>query len=230
MATKKLVVLSLGGSLIIPPAGFDVEFLKGFKALIAEYVGLGYRFIIVCGGGQTARSYQNAAKAVVKELAPEDVDWIGIHATRLNAHLMRVVLREFAHPAVVRDFTNTVEWSESVLIASGWKPGCSTDFDAIKLAEQHGAHTILNLSNISYIYDADPRTNPKAKRLEHVSWHDLRKIVGDEWVPGANVPFDPIAAKLGEQLKFTVGFVKGTDLEQVRQAIQGKPFDGTIIE
>ena len=41
------------------------------------------RTIIVVGGGRTARQYQDAANRLVK-LADEDVDWLGIHATRLK--------------------------------------------------------------------------------------------------------------------------------------------------
>lgn len=225
---KKLIVLSLGGSIIIPPTGFNIDFLKKFRELIIKEVKDGYRFIIVCGGGQTARSYQAAAKEI-GTLQPEDVDWMGIHATRLNAHFMRTILRGYAHPIVGRDYTEKLNWTEPVLIVSGWKPGCSTDFDAVKFAELYGGNTVINLSNISHIYDSDPNKNPNAKKLEKVSWKEIRKIVGDEWVPGANVPFDPIASKEGEKIGLTVLFAKGTDLAEVEKAIEGKENVGTVI-
>ncbi len=225
---EKLIVLSLGGSIIIPPTGFDIEFLKEFRELIINETKKGYRFIIVCGGGQTARSYQTAAKEVGR-LQPEDVDWMGIHATRLNAHFMRTILRDFAHPIVGRDYTKKLDWTEPVLIVSGWKPGCSTDFDAVKFAELYGGSTVINLSNVSHVYDSDPKKNPKAKQLNKVSWKEIRKIVGDKWVPGANVPFDPIASKEGEKLGLKVLFAKGTDLQEVEKAIEGKQIVGTVI-
>src|SRR5512140_1919661 len=99
---SKLVVLSLGGSLIIPSGGFDIDFLQGFRTLLVKKINEGYRFIVVCGGGQTARSYQAAARAL-GHLEPDDIDWIGIHATRLNAHFMRTILRDHAHPVLARD-------------------------------------------------------------------------------------------------------------------------------
>lgn len=225
---QKLIVISLGGSIIIPSTGFNFEFLKKFRQLIIDETKKGYRFIIVCGGGQTARSYQAAAKEI-GQLQPEDVDWIGIHATRLNAHFMRTILRDYAHPIVGRDYTLKLNWTESVLIVSGWKPGCSTDFDAVKFAELYGGNTVINLSNVSHIYDSDPNKNPKAKKLEKVSWKEIRKIVGDEWVPGANVPFDPIASKEGEKLGLRVLFAKGTDLAEVEKAIEGREIVGTVI-
>jgi len=50
---KKVVVISLGGSLIIPDK-VDVNFLSNFKKVIKNNLGK-YKFIIVCGGGSIAR-------------------------------------------------------------------------------------------------------------------------------------------------------------------------------
>jgi uridylate kinase len=226
---KKIIVLSLGGSLIIPKDGFDLDFLKGFRQIISEKIKEGYRFIIVCGGGQTARSYQAAAREI-GHLMPDDIDWIGIHATRLNAHFIRTILREHAHPVVARDYNDKLPWVEPVLVVSGWKPGCSTDFDAVKFAELYNSDTVINLSNISHIYDSDPASNPGAKRLEKVSWKRMREIVGENWVPGSNIPFDPAACKEGEKMGLRVLFTKGTELEEVKKAIEGREISGTIIE
>lgn len=229
MTTNKIIVLSLGGSLIIPKEGFDLNFLKNFKKLILSFLKKNYRFIIVCGGGQTARSYQAIARKL-GELTAEDIDWIGIHATRLNAHFMRAIFRKWAHPAVVKDPTRKLKWREPILIGSGWKPGWSTDFDAVKLAELYGAKIVLNLSNIEYVYDKDPRRFPQAKKLTRASWPAFRQIVGDKWEPGANVPFDPVASAEAEKAGLTVAILKGTNLKEAAKAIKGEKFKGTIIE
>lgn len=228
MKNSGLVVLSLGGSLIVPKSGFDLEFLRNFKEMIVEFINQGKRFVLVCGGGNTARTYQNAVREV-GELTPEDVDWIGIHSTRLNAHFMRTIFRDYAHPIVVKNPTLRMEWDEQVLIAGGWKPGWSTDYCAVKLAELYDAKRVLNLSNIEYAYDSDPRTNPNAKKIEKISWADFRKIVGNVWNPGANTPFDPVASREAERIGLTVGILRGTDLEEVRKAITAEEFKGTVI-
>ena len=80
------------------------------------------------------------------------------------------------------------------------------------------------------MYDSDPNKNPKAKKLEKISWSEIRAIVGDKWIPGANVPFDPVACKEGEKMHLRVLFAKGTDLHEVKNAIEGKTITGTIIE
>ena len=113
MQKGKIKILSVGGSIIIPATGFNVEFLRGFKKLLAKKIKKGFRFIIICGGGQTARDYQVAAREMGR-LKTDDIDWIGIHATRLNAHFLRTVLREFSHPVVGRDYTQKFDWKESI--------------------------------------------------------------------------------------------------------------------
>lgn len=224
----KIIVLSLGGSLIIPKTGFDLEFLKGFKKLILKFLKNNYRFIIVCGGGQTARSYQQIAKDL-GDLAVEDIDWIGIHATRLNAHFLRSIFRKFSHPVVIKDPTKKIKWTEDVLIAAGWKPGFSTDFDAVKLAELYKATTVINLSNIEYVYDKDPKKFADAKRQEQMSWSEYRKMVGNVWSPGANWPFDPVASREAQKNKLKVIVMEGTNLVEVEKAILEQEFKGTTL-
>lgn len=228
MSESRIKILSVGGSIIIPKTGFDIKFLRGFKKLLEKKIKQGFRFIIICGGGQTARTYQAAAKKIDK-LRPVDVDWIGIHATRLNAHFMRTFLCEHAHPVVGRDYTQKFNWKTPVLVVSGWKPGCSTDFDAVKFAELYGGDAVINLSNINYVYDSDPNKNPKAKKMESASWKEFRKIVGNKWSPGANLPFDPVASQEAEKLGLTVAILNGKNLTELEKALDGKKFKGTVV-
>lgn len=225
---KKIIVISLGGSVIIPKEGFNLEFLSSFKKVILSLKNK-CRFIIVCGGGQTARAYQKIARET-GDLNPEDMDWIGIHSTRLNAQLLRTIFRKYAHPAVVKNPTKKQNWKKPIMFAAGWKPGFSTDYDAVMLAKKYGSKIVINLSNIDYVYDKDPRVNKNAKKMEKVSWSDFQKIVGKKWIPGANLPFDPIASVLAKKNKMKVLFVKGNNLKEVKNAIEGKQIKGTIIE
>lgn len=222
------IVISLGGSLIIPDE-LDIRFLRKFRALILRHVRAGQRFIIIVGGGKVARRYQAAAKNIAA-LTRDDLDWLGIHATRLNAHLLRTLFRAYAYPQLITDRRKINPHIRSrIIIAAGFKPGCSTDYDAVLLAKAYKATTILNLSNIDWVYDADPRTHAHAKPLNAVTWRAFQKLVGTHWDPGANVPFDPVASKWAARWKMRVIITRGTDLANLQRHIGGRPGKGTVI-
>ncbi len=220
-------MVSVGGSLIIPD-GIDTDFLTRFKTLILEKVQKGFSFSIIAGGGKTARRYQDAAAAVTP-LSSQDLDWIGIHATRLNAQLLRNIFVGYAHSHVIKNPTIDIEAEEPIIIAAGWQPGCSTDYDAVLIAKNIGARHLVNLSNIDYVYDSDPKKNPNAKKIEKINWADFRKLIPAEWDPGLSSPFDPIAAKEAETLGLEVAIINGTKLQEFSNYLDGKPFIGTVI-
>ncbi|MBD3250998.1 UMP kinase [Candidatus Uhrbacteria bacterium] len=224
---SRIHVLSIGGSLVVPKQGIDITFLKALRRFVVKEVNRGKRFILVIGGGMTARRYQHAANAVVK-LDDEDVDWLGIHATRINAHLLRTIFRDIALHKVIKDPSRKLFWNKQVLIAAGWKPGWSTDYIAVRLAKRFGVKRVINLSNIDCVYDRDPYLHEGAKKITAIAWKDFRKIVGSTWEPGANAPFDPIASKLAEKEKMEV-LVAGKDLANVTKMINGSAFRGTRI-
>jgi len=223
------IVISLGGSLIAPPMGINTDFLKAFRRLVTEEVKKGKRFIFITGGGSTARIYMHAAKEVAP-LEEEDMDWLGIHATRINAHLLRTVLREFAHPVVCKDPRRKMKWTKPILTAAGWKPGWSTDYIAVRLAKLYDASTIVNLTNVERVYDKDPAKHVDAVPFDRIEWKEFRKIVGTKWSPGLNAPFDPIASTFAAKNKLKVIIAKGTDLMNVKKILEGKSFVGTTIE
>ncbi len=226
-STKERIVVSVGGSLIVPDQ-IDADFLIRFKALILEKVQRGFTFSIIAGGGKTARRYQDAANAVTP-LSQFDLDWLGIHSTRLNAQLLRNIFVGYAHPQVIKNPTIDVEADEPIIIAAGWQPGCSTDYDAVLIAKNLGATRLVNLSNIDYVYTADPKKDPNAKKIERISWAEFREIIPKEWDPGLSSPFDPIAAKEAESLDLEVVIINGAKLEEFSNYLDGKPFVGTVI-
>lgn len=226
--SKTPIVISLGGSLVAPVTGFDLKFLKDFRALATDLVRKGERLILVIGGGGPARKYQDAAKALGKT-TPADLDWIGIMATRLNAQLVKQVLGRLAPLPVVTDPSKPPTKKVPVLVASGWKPGWSTDYDAALLAKKLGAKVVVNLSNIAYVYSADPKKDPNAVPLEALSWKHYRQIAGSKWSPGLNRPFDPIASALAAKTGLVVKVLDGKSLSNIRAALTGKKFKGTVI-
>lgn len=228
MKKSDLFVISLGGSILVPNGGVDLDFLKGFSRLIKSRIKKGGRFVIVVGGGSTARFYQRAARAVGR-LANEDVDWLGIHATRLNAHLLRSVFRDQALHRVIKDPREPLNWNKSLLIAAGWKPGWSTDYVAVRLAKRFAARQVINLSNVSVVYDKDPNEHADARPINQIKWAEFCKLVGSKWIPGMNVPFDPIASKSASKWRLQVVIANGRDLKNLQKILNGQKFVGTII-
>ena len=222
-------VLSVGGSIIIPKTGFDTEFLKKFRALILSRVKKGDKFVLVVGGGATCRQYQKAVIEVAK-LSSTNLDWLGIQTTWFNAEFVKLLFGNLAHTEVIKNPTIKIKSTKPIIIAGGWKPGCSTDKDAVLLAKNFNAKELINLSNIDYVFDKDPNKFSDAKKIEKMRWKDFRKnIVGYKWVPGANVPFDPIASGLAEKNSLTVKIVNGNNLEEVKKVLCGGKFNGTTI-
>lgn len=228
-ATKReRVVVSVGGSLIVP-GKVDTVFLSHFRDLITRKVAKGYSFAIIAGGGSTAREYQATARAILGDIPREDLDWLGIHATRMNGHLLRTIFHDGAHPQLIKDPTAPLDARESIIVAAGWKPGWSTDYCAVMIAKQLGAKRLVNLSNIDCVYDSDPKKNASAKKIPKISWREFRKIIPDHWDPGLSSPFDPVAAKEAERLGLEVAIINGAELERFADYLDGEDFEGTII-
>lgn len=227
---QETIVMSVGGSLIVPDA-IDTQFLSSLKKLIEKQTSTsGRRFIIITGGGKTARRYADSAKAV-SDLNNEDLDWLGIHATRLNAHLVRTIFRDIAHPVIVTnpddvlDIPNTAK----LIIAAGYRPGSSTDLRAIQIANLVHAKKVINLSNIEYVYTADPRIDPTAVTIEDITWEEFRKLIPAQWDPGLSSPFDPVAAKEAQATDIEVACIDGANITSLEAYLDGLPFVGTRI-
>ena len=225
-------VLSVGGSIVVPEFP-DTEFLKSFVSLAKKWLSQDSerKLILVVGGGGPARIYQNAYREIngSDNYDNYQADWIGITATRLNAQLLKASFADLCVQDVVYDPTAVKEFKGRVLVAAGWKPGFSTDTDAVYLAETFGAKTVVNLSNIEKVYTDDPRKNPDAKPLDTISWADFRKMVGDEWTPGKNCPFDPIASKKAEANNMKVICAGGKNIENIKAILNDNEYIGTTI-
>lgn len=225
----KIIVISLGGSLIVPNE-INLIFLEKFREFVTQETDKGRRFVIVAGGGWTCREYQNAARNMGKPTEFE-LDMLGIHATRINAFLLKTVLADLAHPEVILNPSGKVEFSEKILIAAEENPGAgaTSDYGAVKMAEFVGARKIVNLTNINYVYDKDPKY-PDAQPIKEMSWDKFLNIVPEELEPGDHVPFGPEAAKIAKEKGFEVAVISGSNLAETVKFMDGEKFDGTLIK
>ena len=214
-------VIKLGGSLFLPDE-IDVDYLKVFTSIIRD---VDDKFVITPGGGFTARKYMTPAN----EMTGKDPSVLGMMSCRLNAQLIHSILDD-VHPEIF--FPSNVglanDFSEKFLVVASEIPGTSSDFDAVKAAVELGFTRVIDLSNISYVYDKDPK-QPGAKKLESLTWQEYLTIVGEEWSFGSHVPFDQHAARLARDNAITVIVADGKDLENLKLILSNKPFKGTTI-
>lgn len=229
MPHTETIVMSVGGSLIVPDQ-IDTTFLTNLKKLITQETTVGRRFIIIAGGGKTSRRYVDAA-TTVSDLDHNDMDWLGIHSTRLNGHLLRTIFREIAHPTMITNPDDVLDVSPhcKLIIAAGYRPGSSSDLQAVRIADRVKAKRMINLSNIDHVYTADPKTNPAATKIEDITWEEFRKLIPAEWGPNLSSPFDPVAAKSAQERGIEVANINGANLLELDNYLTGKPFIGTRI-
>ena len=225
-----VTVLDIGGSIVAPEAP-DMDFLKAFRSFLVSWLedDFSRRAVMVIGGGGAARSWQGTLRTLMPNAPHESLDWIGIMATRLNAELVRSVFGSLCPSPVVTDPTADFPFSGRILTAAGWKPGFSTDYDAVILAERFSARRIIVLSNIAGIYTDDPNTNPDAVPLKRLTWKDYLAMIGTEWRPGANLPFDPAAARRAAESGITAAAAAGRNLKNLADLLAGRDFIGTVV-
>lgn len=228
-AVPNVWIISLGGSLIAP-GEVDTDFLGRFCAAVKSQVAAhpARRFVVVCGGGDPARRYQSAYRALADPATDAAADWVGIAATRLNAELLKQLFADLAPDEVVTDPTTVGELRAPVLVAAGWKPGFSHDYDAVLIAERLGTRRLVKLSAAGGIRSADPRLDRRARAFDRLSWAELQRLTGDRWAPGHRAPFDPIATARAGALRLTL-VVTGSDLANLQRIIDGGAFSGTTV-
>jgi uridylate kinase len=227
MTKEEIIIISLGGSLIVPDE-VDVEFLRDFKKIILSEISREKKFIIITGGGKICRKYNEVAKELANP-SNEDLDWIGIASLKLNAELLRVIFGEYVHNEVVVNLTQPFPLEKSVIIGGAYKPGWSSDWNAVQAAKTIDAKKVINLSNTDYVYDSDPKINKDAKKIEKISWEEYRKLIPKEWNPGLNSPFDPIASEIAEKEGMEVVIMNGKPIDNLAKYLNGEEFKGTII-
>lgn len=224
---NKTVVIILGGSIIFPNE-IDWRFLKKFRAFINKWVKY-KQFIIVTGGGRLSRIYQEAASKIIS-VTDEDKDWLGIHATRSNAHLLRTIFRDKADPVVIDKRYKLDKLKYPITIASGWRPGWSTDYIGVLLAQDFKVPEIIIAGKPSYVYTKDNHTYKTAKPIVSLSWSDYQKLIPRKWKPGIHAPVDPVGARLAKEKGTKAIIINGKNLKNFDNLLAGKDFKGSVIK
>jgi uridylate kinase len=226
-SADKLFVISAGGSVFIKE-DINTAKIKQFCELINKFNAQGYKFVVVIGGGKTARAYQE----VIKEMGANnfELDTIGINATRLNAMLFLNGIKN-AYPKVVEKFSELkIIINNYTPILGGMNEGQTTDAVAALAAELLGGK-FINLSNVDGIYDSDPRVDSDAVLFEKLSFNDVNFLLREkELVPGQNLFLDKQAASILTRSKIPSAFLSGEHLGDLENYLLGNSFRGTIVD
>lgn len=226
------VVLSIGGSSINPRGVPDLKFLRSMAQIIKKSKN---SFGILTGGGSLARVYANAARKLGAN--EYEADSIAITSTRQNAQLLIATFHAAGIETYNKVITNFDEAKQpamenKVVAMGGTIPGITTDADSVLLAEAIGAKRLVNISNVTGIYDKDPKENPKAKKYDKMTYDELNRLAieSDKRKAGTHFVFDMLACKLIQRSKIEAHFVSGKKMKDVENAIEGRKHSGTVVK
>ena len=226
---KKIITLSLGGSLIIPDK-VNYIYLKNFKKIILANKNK-YKFVIVCGGGSLARKYISVLKTEGKN--QEFQSLAGIAATRTNARFVSYFFGIDPHkgiPHKMKQVKNYLKTRDIVFCgALEYKPDQTSDSTAAEIAKNLKAK-FINLTNIKGLYTDNPLTNKKAKFISKISWQEFEKMANkSKFHPGQHFVLDQTAAKIIQKNKIPT-YIIGKDTKQLDNLLKCKKFTGTTIK
>ncbi|MHC3438525.1 UMP kinase [Natrialbaceae archaeon A-gly3] len=222
------VVVSIGGSVLVPEPGSDR--VAAHASVVEDLVEDGCRVGAVVGGGGVAREYIGAAR----ELGANEIelDQLGIDVTRLNARLLIAALSEGTVTAPARDYEEAGEALRqgSVCVMGGVAPAQTTDAVGAALAEYVDADLLVYATSVPGVYDDDPNENPEATRFEELSATELVDVIADlEMTAGSSAPVDLLAAKIIQRSGMRTIVLDGTDPERIARAVRYGEHDGTDV-
>ena len=225
---RNVIVLSLGGSLIIPEK-VNVEFLKKFRE-IARKNTKKFKFIIVCGGGSVARKYISALREI--GMNEKLQSFSGISATRMNARFMSYFFNQNPEQGIPQKMEEIHKYLKKQNIvfcgALEYKPNQTSDSTSAEIAK-HFKTIFINLTNVPGLFNKNPKEHKDAKLIPWISWKDFYEKAGKiKFKPGQHFVLDQKAAKMIKENKIKT-YILGEDMRNLDNLLNGKSFIGTTI-
>ena len=216
------IVISLGGSIIVQDK-INYKFLDEFKKIILKHKK--YNFIIVTGGGKTARTYIEAARK--EKLSEEEASFLGILTTRLNANLIADIFNQTRIPETHQEL-KTIKSRIIVCGALGNKSGMTSDANAAEIARDKKAKFFINMTNVPGLFTDDPKTHKNASLIPFITHNDFHnKIKKIKYKAGQHFVLDQKASEIIKKNNITTIILEGN--HQLNNVLNNKKFIGTII-
>ena len=183
------VLLKLSGEAFGGGAvGVDPDVVSRIAGEIAEGVSQGVECAVVVGGGNFFRGAELSQRGMDRRRA----DYMGMLGTVMNCLALQdfleqrgistrvqtaIEMGQVAEPYIPLRAVRHLEKGRVVIFGAGaGMPYFSTDTVAVQRALEIGCQEVLMAKNgVDGVYDADPRTNPDARKLEHVTYDDALK-------------------------------------------------------
>jgi uridylate kinase len=181
------VLLKLSGEALMGDLDYGIEpkVIQRIAAEIATARNTGIEIAIVIGGGNIFRGaglaragmdrvtgdYMGMLATVMNALAIQDaLESLDVYARVMSALQINEVCEDYIRRRAVRH----LEKGRVVILAAGTgNPFFTTDTAASLRAIEIGADVLLKATKVDGVYDADPVSNPDAKRFETVSYDQV---------------------------------------------------------
>ena len=221
------IVLRIGGSVAASP--INPEIINKYADIITTLKNQGHEIAAVTGGGALAREFIAIAKNLSLDMQAQDE--IAISVSRLFAQLFIKKLGESACSKVALSLDDAAECigTGKIVVMGGLKPGITTDAVAALVAERVNADLLVKGTDQDGIYDKDPRKNPSAVKLDHISFDDLQGVLSETThKAGIHQIIDPEAVKVLKRKRVKLVVVNGYKPENVLAAVNGEKVGTTV--
>ncbi|CAT05371.1 uridylate kinase [Mesomycoplasma conjunctivae] len=165
----------------------DNELVRKIGIQLKEVQKLGYKILIVIGGG----NFWRGASAEKNGIKRNKADYIGMLATIMNGLALESAFKELGinsrvlssiniDPRVCEYYINekAVKYLENdnviIFVGGTGRPYFTTDSATTLFASEMGANLILvGKNSVNGVFDSDPRTNPNAVRYDTITYSEV---------------------------------------------------------
>ncbi len=229
---KKVIVLSLGGSLIVP-GNINYRLLGEFRDVLKKN-RKNYKFVVVCGGGNPSRVYiEGLDREKLKDKKKHYFQsLLGISVTRLNARFLTYFFGKDANQGIPHDMKGVkhlLQRNSFVFCgALRYDVNQTSDSTSAKLARYFGCE-FVNLTNVKGLYTKDPKKYKNARLINDISHEDFYGVIKKiKFRPGQHFVLDQKAAKVIKKYNIPT-YILGPDMNNLDNFLNNKHFVGTII-
>ena len=229
------IVLKLSGEALREPGSKDnisPQIVNSLANAIKEVQALGVEIAVVIGGGNIWRGLAASHRGMNRATA----DYMGMLATVINGMALMsgledigvttrvqtaIEMNNVAEPFILRRAMRHLEQGRVVIFVAGTgNPFFSTDTTAALRANEIGADVILKATKVDGVYDADPKTNPGAKKFDRITFSDA--------LQSRLQVMDSTAFSLCMDNKMPIVVFNMSEPSNIKRAVLGEPV-GTLV-